>query len=241
MCPHRDYADFAFLRHDILCYPTPEDTSLDVYYIPSSHDGGPVRRIQALSLAQDVDPFTEYSWINIRNTGTPLFGDFLPGYVSHNLPFIEPPRKKLIILEICSTLEAMSSLFLVVHRKSLLKRLPPEECWSSGPEPDPIDFEEWGSEITLLLNLPWSSEFNIIISCGQRLINYHTPRGKEDSTAVMDFNPYYIRKAQATTSYASVHHKPGSLPYTVATLPEWITNGALELVGTGIVSATVRE
>lgn len=199
-----------FLRHDLLCNPNIKDKSLEIYYIPSSGEIGSVRCIQILSL-----PFVQgtFDWVNVRGSPNPTFGELFPKYVSTDQPFLERPEEATIIFQI--SLVGISCRSMVIHRKTLLKLLPPREHWLDKTHT--TDWDEWRSNVAVFDTI---RDFRLV-TCGQNgqrciiLRRFENPR---TTFGVVDFNPYRIRKAQKTR--APVLQEAGVLPYLAAGLPD---------------------
>lgn len=104
---------------------------------------------------------------------------------------------------------------MAIHRKTLLKLLPPREHWLDKTHT--ADWDEWHSNVAVFDTI---RDLRLVTS-GQNGQRCNIVRRFEDprpTFGVLDFNPYRIRKAQKAG--APVLQKAGVLPYLAAGLPD---------------------
>jgi hypothetical protein len=127
-------------------------------------------------------------------------GNF-PKHVSSEVPFIDDPTTGLIqimwrLWNYNPDAPHSHTVWLLVHRHSIMNTLPPSSCWSTITSPVIIDWERWGPSVTDQSIIPrsLSSKSNYTVH-GQRHLStiYHFDDIGEalpGDTVLKDFNKY---------------------------------------------------
>lgn len=214
--------------------------ALDIFYIPPSSDGGLVRRARVL-LPADIFP-GEYNWVLVKGSPDPTPpGGLFPKYVPPTHPFIERPEEATLLFQFFS--DESRSLSMIVHRRSLLKLLPPREHFSdtdADTELQPIHWDKWSSDVALF-DTTSNRTFITGGKHGQKSLLYQPPRTANTPYSILDFNPYRARQARATDPRTPVLHEAGSLPYAVTKLPEEHRYDVVYMSGSGLLGVNVGK
>lgn len=242
-CPSGGYCDLVFLRHDILCQANLGDMSLNMYYIHPSSGAGAVSLIRSLSLPDDLFP-SECVWIEAKGSPNPTSNGAFPKYVSPNRPFLERPEEAVKVFNFHAD-DPASPVTMVVHRKSLLNLLLPEEQWSKT-QILTVPWAQWGPKLTRWFDSPKSTGSFGPIPRGQRYIHYQ-PQVPPTPYILVDFNSRRVRRAlslkQETISSQEddiALQERGSLLCTMNRSREAISYDAVFMTDTGIIALNVR-
>ncbi len=209
--PDIDATDFVFLRHDLLLHPTLEGDRLNIYNIPHSTEGGEVRMIQRLLLPQEFRD--SFSSVKTRTAPNVVDGDSFPKHISTKRPFLDRPQDAIILLTYHrGPTEMDPPSRIIVHRKSLIKLLPPQSEWSRIDGPMVLEWEEWGPGITHWIENDPAVDIFVTLPYGQRYVHAGA------ALTILDFNRYYRRKTNHKGDGKSLDPPSGimgHLPYSL--------------------------
>ncbi|KXN88388.1 hypothetical protein AN958_07370 [Leucoagaricus sp. SymC.cos] len=190
LVPLSGVCNMTFIRHDILCLAMPDTVTLAIYYVPSSKTSS-VRLIQSFTISETFFP-SGCTWIEARGCPSPTGDGLFPTHVPTSQPFLENPEEAIIVFDF-HWRDTKSPTSMIVHRRSLLGLLPPQNDWLAC-DTRVVPWSEWGPQHTRWLDSSGNDECFTTISNGQRYVHFLSKNSPTTYT-VVDFNRYRVHKA----------------------------------------------
>ncbi|PCH45032.1 hypothetical protein WOLCODRAFT_145295 [Wolfiporia cocos MD-104 SS10] len=233
------YSSFCFLAPDVIVLPDVAEGTLELCYLDAApHDGQP-RELQAACALALPRLSASCTMLKIwcRSEPNPM-GATSAGPLHTAQPFSADPAQAIVLFSVLvlSPEAEFRTLTLIVHRSSLLARMPPapsvsqsacdpcEQGQAAPPVLVPVPWTEWGPSVSRWFDMDDIATRWITVTCGQRLV-----RMADTAPApieVLDFNPLAVRRAppdgevhkEAELMASSAFHDPvvSALPYVVS-------------------------
>ncbi|KAJ3566659.1 hypothetical protein NP233_g6865 [Leucocoprinus birnbaumii] len=164
------------------------------------------------------------------------------------LPFLDKPEEALVVFDFYSGVShAQPSTSMVIHRRSLLRLLPPSDQWLTI-NPICMDWDQWGPQNTRWFDGFGEAQAFTTISNGQRYI-HHLSNGSQLPFTVYDFNRNRIGPTAASSENVAANQTSenrelqtrGSLPCTATQSQEKVSYNAIFATDTGLLGISGRD